>query len=120
VLIGESISAPGSSIIERFLPPAPLLWATLGRLIVQGADTLVRVDADTLRAEIGREPRWRIAFDSTVLRRLERIDGDRLREFVERDWPRRVHYENTNPRRTLDIEITRVERSADFDAAIWR
>src|SRR5690606_14103555 len=49
-LIGDSLIAPDATSIERFLPPPALLWATLGRLAVQGADTVMRVDGDTLRA----------------------------------------------------------------------
>lgn len=119
-LIGDRLDVPGSRMIERFLPPAELLWATLGRLTVQGGDTLVRVDGDTVRADIGHAPRWRAVFAADTLRRLERIDGDRLQEFVVRPDHREVRYEHTAPRRTLTITIIRAEPAAPFDADIWR
>lgn len=119
-LIGDTLDVPGARLIERFLPPAELLWATLGRLTVQGADTVLRVDGDTLRADIGHAPRWRAVFAADTLRRLERIDGDRLQEFVIRPNGREVRYEHTAPRRTLTITIVRADPAAPFDADIWR
>jgi hypothetical protein len=119
-LIGDSLIAPDAASIEQFLPPPALLWATLGRLTVQGADTTVRVDGDTLRADIGLNPRWRAAFVDGALVRLERIDGDRLREFVVRHDSSAVRYEHAAPPRRLEIEIVRREPTRGFDAEIWR
>ena len=119
-LIGDSLIAPDAASIERFLPPPALLWATLGRLTVQGEDTMVRVDGDTLRADIGIVPRWRAAFVDGDLVRLDRIEGDRLREFVVRHDSSAVRYEHAAPPRRLEIEIVRREPTRGFDAEIWR
>lgn len=119
-LIGDSLIAPDAASIARFLPPPALLWATLGRLTVQGADTTVRVDGDTLRADIGAAPRWRATFVDQDLVRLERIDSDRLREYVVREDSMAVRYEHAAPPRRLEITIVSRESMRGFDAEIWR
>src|SRR6478672_2836498 len=80
LLIGDQIRLQsGQGAMRDFLPPAPLLWAALGRLHVPGAaDTTVRVDADTLRIEIGHASGWRATFAGEQLRRLEQIDDGRI------------------------------------------
>jgi hypothetical protein len=121
ILIGNDLRLPDADFAERLLPPAPLMWASLGRLsLPPAADTTVRVDGDTLRADIGRDPVWRAAFVGGVLRRLERIDGGRLREWVIRDSAGAVHYDLPTARRTLDISVLRSEPVSDLDATIWR
>ena len=120
LLIGDSLIATNAGGIERVLPPPALLWATLGRLAVQGADTTMRVDGDTLRADIAAAQRWRAAFVGEQLVRLERIDGDRLTDYVERQDSMTVHYEHSSPRRRLEITIVGRETTRGFDADIWR
>lgn len=121
ILIGDRVRIPGMNLMARFLPPPALLWATFGRLSVPpSADTVVRLDGATLRAEIGRDPVWRSAFAGGELRRLERIDGDRLREWVVRDSVGGARYQNPVARRTLGITVIRTDTTADFDAAIFR
>jgi hypothetical protein len=120
VLIGNAIQTPGTAEMARVLPPAELLWAAFGRLAVQGADTTVRVDGDTLRAEIGPAPRWRAAFVDAHLVRLERIEEDRVTESVVRLDTMTVRYERASPRRRLDFAIVGREPTERFDAEIWR
>lgn len=120
LLIGDSLTFPSADGLRRYLPPPALLWATLGRLSVQGADTVLRVDGDTLRADIGAAPRWRAAFVDDRLVRLEHITRDRVREYVIRGDSTSVRYEHAAPRRRLEITIMRSESSAEFDADIWR
>jgi len=120
ILIGDRLSTPGPDIIRRLVPPAPLLWATLGRVAVPAAaDTSARVVGDTLRAEIGGDPRWRLTFVGPQLRRVERVDGGRIVEFVTRDGAA-LHYENTAARRSLTLHVQRTEEVGGFDASIWR
>ncbi|MDQ3697168.1 MAG: hypothetical protein M3373_03975 [Gemmatimonadota bacterium] len=121
LLIGDELRVPGIGMLERFLPPPPLLWAALGRLrIPAAADTVVRVDADTLRAEIGQDPRWRAAFVGAEIRRVDRISGDRLDQWVTRDGGGAIRYERPTARRVLEITVLRSEPASAFDAAIWR
>ena len=121
ILIGNELRLPDGGLAERLLPPASLMWASLGRLSTpSAADTTIRVDGDTLRADIGRGPVWRAAFVDGALRRLERIDDGRLREWVVRDSSGAVHYELPTARRTLDISVIRSEPLSDLDATIWR
>ena len=121
ILIGDRVRIPGMNLMARFLPPPALLWATLGRLSVPpSADTVVRLDGETLRADIGRNPVWRSAFVRGELRRLERIDDDRLREWVARDSVDGARYTHPVARRTLGITVVRTDTTAEFDAAIFR
>src|SRR5687768_2952283 len=121
VLIADDLRAPGGAMVRSFLPPPPMLWAALGRLhIPPTADTSVRVDGDTTRADIGQDPRWRVTFVGQDLRRLELIQGDRLQQWVERAPDRTVVYRHLRANRALDLAIVRVDTVAGFDATIWR
>jgi hypothetical protein len=119
-LIGDSVLVPGGEATQRYLPPAPMLWAALGRLAIPpAADTAARVDGDTLRADIGRDPAWRVTFVGDRLARLERIEGGRIVEWVRRTPSGDVRYVHEPSQRTLGISLTRVESSPPFDASIW-
>ncbi|HET7583274.1 MAG TPA: hypothetical protein VFK13_00055 [Gemmatimonadaceae bacterium] len=119
ILVGDSLRTPRGEVVEDLLPPAPLLWAALGRLAVPPApDTVVRVDADTLRVDIGREPRWRAALLGDSLLRLALIQDGREREWVERTG-RDVRYRNARERRDLRIGVQRVDTVDGYDPAIW-
>lgn len=120
ILIGDRLSTPGPDVVRRLVPPAPLLWATLGRVAVPpGSDTSATVSGDTLRAEIGPSPRWRLMFVRSQLVRVERVDNGRITEFVSRNGPA-LHYENTAARRSLSLNVQRTEDAGGFDASIWR
>jgi hypothetical protein len=121
VLIDDELRAPGGAMVRSFLPPPPMLWAALGRLDIPAtADTAVRVDGDTVRADIGHDPRWRATFVGRDLRRLELIHGDRLQQWVERSPDRKVTYRHLRANRSLELNIVRVDTVPGFDAAIWR
>ena len=121
VLIGDSLQVPGPAAARRLVPPRALLWAALGRLdIPPEADTVVRVDAGVLRADIGAPVRWRATFRGDTLTRLERVDGGRLQEWVERAADQSVQYRNEADRRTLQLVIQRSDAVPPFDPAIWR
>jgi hypothetical protein len=120
VLIGGELRLPPTAqdLARRLIPPGPLLWAALGRLVVPAlSDTTARVDADTLRADIGVPVAWRATFVRDSLRRLERVDGGRVVEWVER--AERVRYRNEVHRRQLDLTVTRVDPTGAFDPIIW-
>lgn len=119
-LIGDTIEVPGAPVAKRYLPPPPMLWAAFGRLSVPAApDTVARVDGDTLRADIGRDPRWRVTLAKGRLVRLERIEGDRRRAWVSRSPSGRVDYRDEEARRSLTITVTTSEDAAPFDASVW-
>lgn len=120
VLIDDELSAPGAETIRRVVPPAPLLWAALGRLAIPaGADTVVRTSGDTVRADVGRDPTWRATLVGTRLARLERIEGGRVVEWVTRDSTA-LRYRHEAGRRTLAIDVQRTEPSDAFPATTWR
>jgi hypothetical protein len=121
VLIGDSLQVPGPEAARRLIPPRALLWAALGRLDLPAErDTIVRVDAGVLRADIGAPVRWRATFRGDTLTRLERVDGGRLQEWVERSADQSVQYRNEAARRTLSLVIQRSDAAPPFDPAIWR
>lgn len=120
VLIGDDLRAPGPNAVRRMIPPAPLLWAALGRLAVPPAsDTTARLDGDTLRVDIGRGSVWRVAIVAGELARVERIDDGHVVQTVVRADGRHVRYSDAAARRSLELVITSVEGNANFDASIW-
>lgn len=120
-LLDDVVVAPGGDLVRRFLPPLPLLWAAFGRLAVPpAADTVARLSGDTLRADIGRDPIWRVTFVGDRLAALDRIVDGRVIESVVRDADGGVRYDHRGDRRVLHISVTRSERTPAFDASIWR
>ena len=120
IVLGDSISTPGGDDVRRYLPPVPLLWAALGRLAVPSApDTVAKVDGETLRADIGRNPTWRVTFASDKLARLERIVDSRRLEWVGRNGSE-VRYQNERSSRSLTLRISSTDEASPFDPAIWR
>lgn len=135
ILLRDSLEVPGIDLIRRFLPPVPLLWSALGRLALPSTrDTVVRVDGDTLRADLGdlhgrdastaAGPAWRLAYVGTTLARVERIEGGRIIEWVTRrrnnlgQWD--LQYAHEGARRRLGISVTDTTTVEGFDDAIWR
>jgi hypothetical protein len=98
-----------------------MLWAAVGRLAVPAAsDTIAAVDGTRLRADIGRDPRWRATFEGARLTMLEQVENDKVTETVTRSPDGTVRYTNPGARRMLRITISRDEAVASFDASIWR
>ncbi len=130
ILEGDSLFVPGIDLIRRFLPPPPLLWAALGRVALPaGRDTIVRLDGDTLRADLsGTETdrrTWRVHFVGARLVRIERIEGTRVVEWAERvplaDGTLRLRYVHSGGRRSLALAVSEVLTIEEgFDDAIWR
>jgi hypothetical protein len=120
IVIDDSISTPGGDQVRRYLPPVALLWAVLGRLAVPAApDTVAKVDGDALRADIGRNPVWRVTFVDEHLTRLERIADGRRLEWVARTGTD-IRYQNERSSRSLTLRITSTDDAAPFDQTIWR
>jgi hypothetical protein len=120
ILIADSLHLETHDQVRRSMPPVPMLWAALGRVTVSAPDTVVLVDGDTLRAEIGRDPAWRLTFGRDALVRLERIEGGRIIQTVERTDSVRVEYRQPGTGRTLVLSILGRFRESAFDEAIWR
>ncbi|MBC7896527.1 MAG: hypothetical protein H7066_14015 [Cytophagaceae bacterium] len=118
ILIGDSLRTAGEDG-RRYLPPVPLLWAALGVLRVPGADTIARVDKDSLRVEIGRGAVYRATFADTVFVTLGRIEGGRLREQVRRE-PATITYRHFAGHRSLTLTSLRRIADAPYDPDIWR
>lgn len=119
ILIGDSLRGSSANQIRRVLPPPPMLWASLGRLVVPSLpDTVITVDGATLRADIGRPATWRVTIKGDRLIQLARLNGGRIAEVVTRDDGGRLLYEVPG-RRKLWLGIIRDEEVPAFDAAIW-
>jgi hypothetical protein len=120
IMIGDSLYAPGGDQVRRYLPPAPLLWAALGRLAVPALpDTVAKVDGPELHADIGRNPTWRVTFVQDQLTRLERIADGRRLEWVTRNGPD-VRYRNERSSRSLTLKVSGTNEVSPFDPATWR
>lgn len=120
ILVADSLRAPGGAMVDRLVPPPPLLWATLGRFAVPpSADTVVRLDGELLRADLGSPVRWRVTFRGDSLVRLERVVDGRVIEWVSRTEGQ-VRYRHETSRRELALTITRSQPAPGFDASIWR
>lgn len=130
ILEGDTLFVPGIDLIRRFLPPPPLLWGTLGKLALPaGRDTVVRMDGDTLRADISGSDSdkrtWRIHYANARLVRIEHIEGGRVVEWMERvpaaDGTLRLKYVHNTGRRSLQLSVTETLNIEEgFDNAIWR
>lgn len=119
VLINDSLQVTGGNLARRFIPPPPLLWATLGRVSLPPArDTTARVDGDLLRVDIGTPVNWRLTYRRDSLLRIERVRDGRILEWVERNG-NGVRYRSEEGRRSLSLTITRAEEVPPFDASIW-
>jgi hypothetical protein len=120
ILDGDSLIVPPGSNGRDLVPPAPLLWAALGRLALPAVpDTIIRVSGDTLRASLGAPVRWRVTAVGSQLTRVERVAGDRVVEWVDRDPGKKIRYELSG-RRSLVLDIEIQQPVPPFDASIWR
>jgi hypothetical protein len=123
ILIGDSLRTPGGigNLALRLVPPAPMLWAVLGRVALPNLpDTAVRVEGETLRADIGRPVAWRFTFHGDTLVRAEHVESGRVTEWVDRADPTHIHYRSETGRRSLQLTVTRTDEVTGFDAGIWR
>jgi hypothetical protein len=123
ILVGDRLVLPpnANDMSERLVPPAPLLWATLGRLAIGRTDRLsAATSGQTLQADVGDPVVWRVTFIRDTLVRLERVDHDRVLEWVERSNDgRSVRYKHETQRRALELVITSNTTVGAFDPAIW-
>lgn len=120
ILIGDTLRAANEEFVRRYLPPRPLMWAVLGRLAIPALpDTVVRIDGDLLRADVGRPPQWRLATRGDTLIALEHIAKGKITERLTRGASGTLTYEAPGARRRLRITIIR-DNPGSFDASIWR
>ena len=120
VLIGDSLRSPNAELARRYIPPTPMMWAALGRLAIPALpDTVVRLDGDLLRADVGRPVQWRVAIRRDSLVALEHISGGKITESLTRDGKGALVYQAPGARRRLTLTILR-EQPGSFDDSIWR
>jgi hypothetical protein len=93
----------------------------LGRVALPNLpDTVIRVEGETMRADIGRPVAWRFTFHGDTLTRAEHVESGRVTEWVDRADPVHIRYRSETGRRSLQLTITRSDEVSGFDAAIWR
>jgi len=119
ILIGDSLRAPNVELARRYIPPSPMMWAALGRLAIPAlSDTVVRVDGDLLRADVGRPIQWRVAIKGDTVVALEHISGGKIIESLTREANGALVYQAPGARRRLTLNILR-QQPGSFDATIW-
>jgi hypothetical protein len=119
ILIGDSLRTPHADLARRYIPPAPLMWAALGRLAIPPlADTVVRVDGELTRADIGRPLQWRVAIRGDTLVELDHVSDGKITESLTRGANGTLTFHVPGARRTLQLTIIR-EEPGSFDASIW-
>jgi len=119
VLIGDSLRAPHAELARRYIPPSPMMWAVLGRLAIPALpDTVVRIDGDLLRADIGRPVQWRVGIRGDTLVELQHISGGKITESLTRGANGVLTYEAPGARRRLELTFLR-NQPGSFDASIW-
>lgn len=119
VLIGDSLRAPRRDLVEKYLPPVPLLWAALGRLAIPAVrDTVVRLDGQLLRADVGTPIEWRVTIQGDTLVGLDHVSKGNITETLTRRGAGVITYEAPGARRRLRLTILR-NAIGSFDASIW-
>ena len=119
ILIGDSLSAPRRDLVQKYLPPIPLLWAALGRLAIPALrDTVVTLDGEVLRADVGRPPEWRVTVRGDSLAGLDHVSKGNITETLSRNAQGVITYEAPGARRRLRLTILR-DAIGSFDASIW-
>jgi hypothetical protein len=119
VLIGDSLRAPRRDLVEKYLPPVPLLWAALGRLAIPAVgDTVVRLDGQLLRADVGNPTEWRVTIQGDTLVGLDHVSKGNITETLTRRGGGVITYEAPGARRRLRLTILR-DAIGSFDDSIW-
>jgi len=119
VLIGDSLRAPNAELARRYIPPTPMMWAALGRLAIPALrDTVVRIDGNLLRADVGRPIQWRVAIKADTLVALEHISTGKIIESLTRQANGALVYRAPGARRRLTLTILR-QQPGSFDGTIW-
>ena len=119
VLIGDSLRSPRADLVRRYIPPTPMMWAVLGRLAIPALpDTVVRVDGDLLRADVGNPVQWRVGIRGDTLVELQHISGGKITESLTRGANGVLTYEAPGARRRLELTFLR-NQPGSFDASIW-
>ena len=119
VLIGDSLRTPRADLVRRYVPPPPLMWAALGRLAIPPLpDTVVRVDGELTRADIGRPLQWRVAIKGDTLVELDHVSDGKITASLTRGANGTLTFRAPGARRTLRLTIIR-EAPGSFDASIW-
>jgi hypothetical protein len=119
VLIGDSLQSPNPELARRYIPPAPMMWAALGRLAIPPiADTVVRLDGAVLRADVGRPVEWRVGIRGDTIVSLEHVSEGKVTESMTRAPDGVVTYERPGARRRLELTVLR-EQPGSFNASIW-
>lgn len=120
------VSGGGGERIKRYLPSPVLLWAALGRFVVPATDTTVRMDNDTLRADLStnsgdpaKRNVWRVAFADARVVGLERLSAGRVRETVVRRKNDDIRFDNPSAGRSLTLTHVRSDTVATIDPELW-
>lgn len=112
---------------EAMLPPAALLWASLGvfRRPSDAPLTGTRVTDDGISLEYSRDAtQWRFRFEDDRLRSTEWTDGSGRRTVeltgaAGADFPGQAVFRDWTEFRELTLRVTEVEERAAFEPDVW-
>lgn len=120
ILLNDDVYFPLGASMTHLLPSPTLLWAAVGRLHVNVPnDTVIRVRADTLRADLGKPVEWRVTGVGDKLVRLDRVKGRRVAELVEWKSDSVVYYQMPG-RRELTMKMVSDSTVAGFNESVWQ
>jgi hypothetical protein len=125
VMEGETMRAVPAAA-AAMLPPAPLLWASLGvfRAPSDAPLTGTRVDGGTTLEYVRDRTAWRFHFENDRLRNTEWTDGSGRRTVVltgeaAHGLPGQAVFRDWTQFRELTLRVTAVEEIAAFEADVW-
>ena len=127
VLVGDALELPPNARPDVPVPPAPLLWSTIGVFRPPAGAELVdtRRSGDRVTYEYsGAGERWRFSFEGNRLADVE-LDTGRGRQSVELrgggpdGLPQRAVYRDHAAFRELVLTLVEADRTATFPPDIW-
>lgn len=122
---GEMRVAPQAA--AAMLPPAPMLWASLGvfRKPVDAPLTGTSVSEDGTSLHYSRDGvQWRFGFEEERLRSAEWTDGEGRRTVeltgnAAHGFPAQAVFRDWTEFRELTLRVTEVEERAAFEPDVW-
>lgn len=126
-VVEDGVMRVAPQAAAAMLPPAPLLWASLGvfRRPAVAPLTGTRADGNGISLEYSRDgTTWRFRFEDDRLRATEWTDGSGRRTVeltgtAGLDFPGQAVFRDWTEFRELTLRVTEVEERAAFEPDVW-
>ena len=126
-IVDDGIMRVAPQAAAPMLPPAPMLWASLGvfRRPADAPLTGTRADGSGISLEYSRDGTvWRFQFEDDRLRSTEWTDGSGRRTVeltgtAGLDFPGQAVFRDWTEFRELTLRVTEVEERAAFEPDVW-